>query len=224
MDVFGKELNMEMDYKNKIRLIYLVAAIAIIIMFIFMILNPFKQLNETKKTLESEKARLVKIKSKFEATQKKLEDVTDEFERQKERYTLLKIQFEQATNQNNATFKREIQDVMDYLGVKVSSIGAPEIAPKKQKEPTEEEKNGKKSNEQVEVQDDELKYDKKYFAYSISGPAPEMSTFFYYLENSKRLITLKDGATNITKSGQNDLNATLKIGTYFFQEEGGEDE
>lgn len=223
MGVFGKELNMEMDYKNKIRLIYLATFILVIVMFIFMIINPFKHLQETKKTLESEQARLVKIKEKFEATQKRREDVMDEFERQKERYAILKVQFEQATHQNNATFKREIQDVMDYLGVKVSSIGAPEIAPKKQKPAEENDKDGKAA-EKEEYQDDELKYEKKYFAYNVSGPAPEVSTFFYYLENSKRLITLKNGATNITKSGQNDLNASFKIGTYFFEEEGDENE
>ncbi len=224
MDVFGKELNIEMDYRNKIRLIYLVAVIAVVIMFIFMVLNPFKQLNLAKKALEKEQARLVRVEDKFTATQKRREDVMTEFEKQKERYAILKVQFEKAASQNNATFKREIQDVMDYLGVKLSSIGAPEIAPKKQKEVKDGEKNAKKDVKEEEEKADELQYEKKYFAYSISGPAPEVSTFFYYLENSKRLITLKDGATNITKSGQNDLNATFKIGTYFFEEEGDENE
>ncbi len=220
MDVFGKELNIEMDYKNKIRLIYLLALIAIVIMFIFMVINPFRKLNETRKVYEKEQANLVKIKDKFVATQKKQEDVMTEFEKQKEKYAILKIQFEKAAHQNNATFKREIQDVMDYLGVKLSTIGSPEVAPKKEKAVTEEEAKGKKGDEkEAPVKDDELKYEKKYFAYTISGPAPEVSTLFYYLENSKRLITLKDGATDITKSGQNDLNATFKIGTYFFQEE-----
>lgn len=231
MDVFGKELNIEMDYKNKIRLIYLLALIAIVIMFIFMVVNPLMRLNETKKVYDKEQSNLINIRNKFTATQKKQEDVMAEFEKQKEKYAILKIQFEKAAHQNNATFKREIQDVMDYLGIKLSSIGSPEIAPKKQKEVSEEEakgKNGDKGKEakgkngdkkEEPVKDDEFKYEKKYFAYSISGPAPEVSTLFYYLENSKRLITLKDGATDITKSGQNDLNATFKIGTYFFQED-----
>ena len=220
MDVFGKELNIEMDYKNKIKLIYLLALIAIVIMIIFMVVSPIKKLNETKKVYEKEQTNLVKIKDKFTATQKRQEDVVAEYEKQKEKYAILKIQFEKAAHQNNATFKREIQDVMDYLGIKLASIGSPEIAPKKQKEVSEEEVKGKKGDKKEEpVEEEGLKYDKKYFAYTISGPAPEVSTLFYYLENSKRLITLKDGATNITKSGQDDLNATFKIGTYFFHEE-----
>ena len=225
MDVFGKELNIEMDYKNKIKLIYLMTLIAIVIMIIFMVISPINKLKDTKKVYEKEQANLVKIKDKFIATQKRQEDVEAEFEKQKEKYAILKVQFEKAAHQNNATFKREIQDLMDYLGIRLSSIGSPEIAPKKQKPVSEEEAKGKKKGEAEEpVKDDELKYEKKYFAYDISGPAPEVSTLFYYLENSKRLITLRDGATNITKSGQDDLSATFKIGTYFFQndEEEGE--
>ncbi|WP_320047343.1 hypothetical protein [uncultured Ilyobacter sp.] len=220
MDVFGKELNIEMDYKNKIKLIYLMTLIAIVIMFIFMVINPFSKLKETKKVYEKEQTNLVKIKDKFAATQKRQEEVMAEFEKQKEKYAILKIQFEKAAHQNNATFKREIQDLMDYLGIRLSSIGSPEIAPKKQKPVSEKEAKGKKGDKKEEaVKEDELKYEKKYFAYNISGPAPEVSTLFYYLENSKRLITLKDGAMNITKSGQDDLNATFKIGTYFFHDE-----
>jgi|GEM_PF-5359690 len=225
MDVFGKELNIEMDYKNKIKLIYLMTLIAIVIMIIFMVISPINKLKDTKKVYEKEQANLVKVKDKFIATQKRQEDVEAEFEKQKEKYAILKVQFEKAAHQNNATFKREIQDLMDYLGIGLSSIGSPEIAPKKQKPVSEEEAEGKKKGKVEEpVKDDELKYEKKYFAYNISGPAPEVSTLFYYLENSKRLITLRDGATNITKSGQDDLNATFKIGTYFFQndEEEGE--
>jgi len=196
MELFGKDISIELDDRQQEWAFYIVTAILILALTHLFIVRPVKEIRKNKALLEQEIAKHQKVSKTLASTEEKYELQVAKYEEQKENYDKLAVKMDNASVQNNAILKEVVQKIADYLGVKMISIGAIESR-----------------GEVVEEA-----YEKKYIPYNMEGRGSDISNFFYYLENSEWLLSLKGSPVDLTRSGSGSdekVRTSFKLGAYY---------
>ena len=196
MELFGKEISIDLDDKQQEWVFYIVTLLLILMGTHLFVVKPIVAIRKNKKIFEQEIVKHEKTSGILVASEEKYELQLAKYQEQKENYDKLSVKMENASVQNNAVLKEVVQKIVDYLGVKMISIGAIETR-----------------GEVVEEA-----YEKKYIPYNMEGKGRDMSNLFYYLENSEWLLSLKGNAIDLTRGGSGEdekVRATFKLGAYY---------
>jgi len=196
MELFGKEIAIDLDDRQQELGFYIATTLIVLLITHLFIVRPVVAIRRNQKAYKEEVARHEGVSTKLRAAETKLQLQTAKYEEQRESYDELKVKMDNASVQNNAVLKEVVQKMVDYLGVRVLSIGAME------------------SNGEVV----EGAYEKKYIPYSLEGSGRNVSNLFYYLENSDWLLTLKGSVVDITRGGSGEderVKTTFKLGAYY---------
>lgn len=196
MELFGKEIPIELDDKQQEWAFYIVTVLIVLILTNFLVVKPIKAIRKNKALYEKELVKHDEITETLVTTEKKYKLQLAKYEEQKENYEKLTLKMDNASVQNNAILKEVVQKMADYLGVKMISIGAIESR-----------------GEVVETA-----YEKKYIPYSMEGKGRDVSNLFYYLENSEWLLSLKGSPIDLTRAGSGEdekVRTTFKLGAYY---------
>ncbi len=196
MEFFGKDIEIDLTDNQKKITEYIGVALICLTLTILLIINPLREIKRNKGLLKKEKAKNLKVTRVLKETKERYKLQVLKYEEQKENYSKLQLQMENASIQNNAVLKEVIQKIADHLDVDLLTIGALQETP--------------------EVVDGS--YKKKFIPYSMRGSGEDISTFFYFLENSNWLLTLKGSPVNIKRnSGEEakDIFIRYKLGAYY---------
>ncbi len=196
MELFGREIAIDLDDRQQELGFYIATVLTVLLITHLFIVRPIVTIRRNQKVYEAEVAKHEGVTTKLAAAEEKLQLQVAKYEEQKESYDELKVKLDNASVQNNAVLKEVVQKIVDYLGVRVLSIGAMET-----------------SGNVVEGS-----YEKKYIPYSLEGTGRDISNLFYYLENSEWLLTLKGSIVDITRGGSGEderVKTTFKLGAYY---------
>jgi hypothetical protein len=182
MELFGKEIDIDLDLK-KLKLIILVGlGLGIVILITFLIILPIKtDLDKNKKLVSVKKEKISKDRE-LVRVEKKYEQISKEREKQNDRlYEVLK-EFEEHSLKDEAQLKQMVQEILNYLDIKLIEIGK-----------TEEDPDA-----------GTLQYIEKMIPYTIAGNGRDIALFFYFLENGKGLLTLESGRIEMINKAYDD--------------------
>lgn len=196
MEFFGKDITIDLDDRQQELGFYIVTILMVLLITHLFIVRPIVTIRRNQKVYEAEVVKHEGVTTRLTAAEKKLQLQTAKYEEQRESYDELKVKLDNASVQNNAILKEVVQKIVDYLGVRVVSIGAME-----------------NSGNVVEGA-----YEKKYIPYNLEGTGRNISNLFYYLENSEWLLTLKGSIVDITRGGSGEderVKTTFKLGAYY---------
>jgi len=196
MELFGKEIAIDLDDRQQEWSFYIATVLVVLLITHLFVVKPIVAIRRNQKTYEAEVVKHEGVTIKLVTADEKLQLQTAKYEEQKESYDELKVKMDNASVQNNAILKEVVQKVVDYLGVRMLSIGAME------------------GNGEVV----EGAYEKKYIPYSMEGTGRNIANLFYYLENSEWLLTLKGSALDITRGGSGEkekVKTIFKLGAYY---------
>jgi len=199
MELFGKEINIDLDDKQQEWGFYIVTTLLVLLFTYLFIVKPINTIRTNQRLYKEEVAKNERVGKILGDTKLKYDLQVAKYEEQKENYDKLKIRMDNASVQNNAVLKEVVQKIVDYLGVRLVSIGAIQG-----------------SEEVVEGS-----YEKKYIPYTMQGKGKDISNLFYYLENSEWLLTLKGSIVNMTRSGSGPdekVNVKFRLGAYYPRE------
>jgi hypothetical protein len=201
MEVFGKEINLDLELTEKQQKLVTVLGILLLTVAISypMIVKPSLKLKAKKEELAVTEQKKNVARADMQKEKGRYESLLAEYQRQKDRLEILETKFKNSSLQDNASLKNMVQEILDHLKIKVIEIGAPELA------------------------EDESGYVKIYTPYKISGDANMVAKFFYFLENSNYLITLRGSALEMKQAQNtdaNDVEVKFKVGSYFIDEGG----
>ncbi|MCS5420339.1 MULTISPECIES: hypothetical protein [Psychrilyobacter] len=211
MDLFGKEININIDKKQTKLLIITGTAIGIIIVVYFLVISPIGKIFDKKEELLRVKQEKISTEQNLKLFEKRYERVKVEREAQKYRLEKLLEEFRQHSFKDEARLKQMIQDILDYLNIELLEIG---------------------KTETMEIEENK-EYQRKTIPYKISGNGRDIGLFFYYLENSKALLTLKKSRLEVAVKPFNEgdkkiglVEVKFKLGYYNItaENEGGNDE
>lgn len=199
VQVFGKEIEMEQKH---------ISIISILVIFFLVVGGAYplilkKSINLKLKTEEEKKefANMNRAKNSFDKELALYERVSKLHEDRKMYLKDLTQKFKNASLKDETDLKVAIQSMFDYLGLNMVQTGKSEIA------------ENKKS------------YSKRYIPYTIQGEFYKVSRFFYYIENSKWLISFK-GSDLIMKQIESQkgkaekIQVQFKIGAYYIDKKG----
>lgn len=196
MELFGREINIELDDKQQEWGFYILTAVLGIFCTYLFIVKPVGNIRTNKRLYQEEVAKNERVGKILASTREKYELQVAKYEEQKDNYERLQVQLENASVQNNAVLKEVVQKMADYLEVELVSIGAIQS-----------------SGDVVEGS-----YEKKYIPYTMKGKGKDVSNLFYYLENSQWLLTLKGSIVNMTRIGSGEdeeVNVNFRLGAYY---------
>lgn len=205
MELFGRDINIDLDVRQQEWGFYIGTTLIVLILTYLFIVKPVNNIRTNQSLYKEEVAKNEETGKVLGNTEVKYDLQIAKYEEQKENYEKLKVKMENASVQNNAVLKEVVQKMLDYLNVKLVSIGAIQG-----------------SEEVVESY-----YEKKYIPYSLQGKGNDISNLFYYLENSEWLLTLKGSIINMTRSGSGEderVSVNFRLGAYYPKETGGESE
>ena len=196
MELFGKDITIDLDDRQQELGFYIATALITLLITHLFIVRPILSIRRNQKIYKEEVVKHEGVTTKLKDTEVKFQLQTAKYEEQRESYDELKVKLDNASVQNNAILKEVVQKIVDYLGVRVVSIGAME-----------------NSGNVVEGA-----YEKKYIPYNLEGTGRNISNLFYYLENSEWLLTLKGSVVDITRGGSGEdekVKTTFKLGAYY---------
>ncbi len=202
MELFGKELRIDMELSEKQQKLVTILGVVVLTVLISipMIVKPSLKLKVKKQELVAAEQQKAVARTEMEKEKGRYESLLAEYERQSDRLDFLETKFENSSLQDNASLKKMVQEILDHLKIIVLEIGAPELAK------------------------DESGYVKIYTPYKIAGDANMVAKFFYFLENSNYLITLRGSSLEmkqVQNTDENDVEVKFKVGSYFI-DKGGE--
>lgn len=208
MEVFGREINLDIDLKAELSekqikiLIFAASILVFVVVMMPAVVFPIMKIMEENKQIEQLNQKLQGAQATYLKEKKKYDTQFSIYQEQKEDLDLLRVKFENSSLEDETSLKFMIDDLARYLGVSVSAIG------------------------RVEVAEDKEGYTKKYTPYVVKGTVANVSKLFYYLENSNFLITMRGAGVQLTRSGRDAKDRSIvevrfKVGAYFI-EEGGE--
>lgn len=169
MDLFGKEININFDKKQMKLLIVIGMALGIILFIYFLVISPIGTVFDKKKELFKVSQEKILTTQNLNLFKKRYEKIKAEREGQKYRLEKLLVEFKQHSFKDEARLKQMVQDILDYLNIELLEIGKAEI---------------------VEIEGNK-EYKRNVIPYKIIGNGRDIALFFYYLENSRSLLTLK---------------------------------
>ncbi|OQY42081.1 MAG: hypothetical protein B6227_03275 [Fusobacteriia bacterium 4572_74] len=209
MDLFGKEININ---KKQIKLLLITGTIiGIIFLIYFLVISPIGRIFDKKEELVKVKQEKIVTAQNLKLFEKRYERIKVERANQKYRLEELLNKFNEYSFKDEARLKQIIQDILDHLNIELLEIG---------------------KTETVEIEGNK-EYKRKVIPYKITGSGRDIALFFYYLENSKNLLTLKNSRLEIMTKPFNmeDENPGLievkfRLGYYNIttESEGGNDE
>ena len=211
MELFGKEINIDMDKKQTKLLIVIGTIIGIVLLLYFLIMLPIGRIFDKKEELLRVKQENILVKQNLKLFEKRYDKVEVEKNNQKYRLEELLNEFKKSSFKDEARLKQMIQDILDHLSVEMIEIGKTETM----------------------VIEGNKEYKRKMIPYKIVGNGRNIALFFYYLENSKTLLTLKKSRLEVVVKplSEGDQKADLievkfKLGYYDITggNKGGEDE
>jgi hypothetical protein len=169
MDLFGKQININMDIKKTKLLLVIGTVIGIIFLTFFFVISPIGRVFDKKDELLRVKQEKTSTEQNLKLFEKKYERIKLERANQKYRLEKLLEEFKQYSFKDESRLKQMIQEILDYLNVELLEIG---------------------KTESVEIEGNH-EYKRNIIPYKITGEGRDVALFFYYLENSKTLLTLK---------------------------------
>ncbi len=209
MDLFGKEINID---KKQIKLLTIIGTIiGVIFLIYFLVISPIGRIFDKKKELVRVKQEKILTEQNLNLFEKRYERVKLERANQKYRLEELLEEFRKYSFKDEARLKQMIQDILDHLNIELLEIG---------------------KTETMEIEGNK-EYKRKVMPYKIIGNGRDIALFFYYLENSRALLTMKKSRLEVmTKPfSQGDQKTGLvevkfKLGYYNITAEnkGGNDE
>lgn len=211
MNLFGKEIKINMDKKQMKLLTVIGTAIGIIFLIFYLIISPIRRIFDKKSELFKAKKEKISTEQNLKLFEKRYERVQVERENQKYRLEKLLEEFKQHSLKDEARLKQMIQDIMDHLNIELLEIG---------------------KTETMEIEGNK-EYKKRLMPYKIKGDGRDIALFFYYLENSRALLTLKKSRLEVAAKTFNEgdektglIEVKFKLGYYNItaENEGGNDE
>lgn len=202
LNLFGQTLNLE--DKHIMAGTGIVVALVAILGAMFLVMPKYQRYTEVKTELETNQITLANEQARYTKEYAKLQNLKKIYEEQKMNLEALKQRFQDASLKDETDLKILVQKLIIDLGLKSIEIGAAEVAAEKQS------------------------YTKKYIPYKLTGSFEQMGRFFYYLENSKWLLTFKGSDLKLTKMEKMKdpktkieyLESSFKVGAYILK--GGE--
>ena len=197
MELFGKEINFD---NTKIKsLITIGFGIGIIFLIYFLVIAPIKRISSKKKELEKVKIERTSTDQDLKLLIKRYDESQLELDKQQNKLDELLKRYNSQKLEDEAQLKKMIQEILNNLDIELLEIGKTEV-------------------EEIK---DKIEYKKKMIPYKISGNGRDIALFFYYLENSKFLLTLKNSRLEATSrvfdesSEKNkDIEVKFKVGYY----------
>lgn len=186
----------EKNLKTTVYIFIVLIILALIGVFIVPNVMTLKERHETYQTKIKE---LENEKNNYEIAKKKYEDTKALKEKYEKEFEALKEKFKEGIVEDETHLKVLIQRLINYLGLEMLKTG---------------------KIEQGEVGEG---YSKKFIPYTIRGDFDQVSRFFFYLENSKWLITFKGSELSMKSvkyKEQDKVEVMFKTGAYY--SEGGE--
>jgi hypothetical protein len=211
MNLFGKEININMDKKQTKLLVIIVTTIGIVFLVFFLVISPIGRIFDKKNELSKAEQEKISTEQNLKLFEKRYERIKLERENQKYRLEKLLEEFRQHSLKDEARLKQMIQDILDHLNIELLEIG---------------------KTETMEIEGNK-EYKKKLMPYKIKGNGRDVALFFYFLENSRALLTLKKSrlevAAKIFSEGDEKtglIEVKFKLGYYNITTEnkGGNDE
>lgn len=211
MDLFGKEINVNMDKKQMKLLIVVGTVIGILFLVFFLIISPIGRILDKKEELSRVRQERILAEQNLKLFEKRYEKVKLERADQKYRLEKLLEEFRQHSFNDEARLKQMIQDILDHLNIELLEIG---------------------KTETMEIEGNK-EYKRRILPYKIIGNGRDIALFFYYLENSKSLLTLKKSRLEVIvkpfsegEEKSNLIEVKFKLGYYNIttEGEGGNDE
>jgi len=199
MDLFGKEININIDKKKTKLLLVIGTIIGIILLVFFLLISPIGRIFDKKEELLKVQQEKILTEQNLKLFERKYEKIKLERANQKYRLQELLEEFRQYSFKDEARLKQMVQDILDHLNVELLEIG---------------------KTESVEIEGNK-EYKINMIPYKIMGRGRDVALFFYYLENSKTLLTLKKSRVEVvTKSFNKDevkiglIEVKFKLGYY----------
>ena len=176
MNLFGKEININMDKKETKLLVIIGSVIGVIFLVFFFVISPIGKIFDKKNELSKSKQEKISTEQNLKLLKKRYERVELEKTNQKQRLEKLLEEFRQHSLKDEARLKKMIQDILDHLNIELLEIG---------------------KTETLEIEGNK-EYKKRLMPYKIKGNGRDVALFFYYLENSRALLTLKKSRLEVT--------------------------
>lgn len=211
MDLFGKNININFDKKQMKLFLIIGTAIGIIFLLSFLVISPIGRIFDKKEELSRVQKEKILTEQNLKLFEKRYERIKVERVNQKYRLEKLLEEFRRYSFKDEARLKQMIQDILDHLNVELLEIGKMEI---------------------VEIEGNK-EYKRKTIPYKIIGNGRDIALFFYYLENSRALLTLKKSRLEVITKSVNEgeiasgqIEVKFKLGYYDITAEnkGGNDE
>jgi len=211
MDLFGKNININFDKKQMKLFLIIGTAIGIIFLLSFLVISPIGRIFDKKEELLRVQKEKILTEQNLKLFEKRYERIKVERVNQKYRLEKLLEEFRRYSFKDEARLKQMIQDILDHLNVELLEIGKMEI---------------------VEIEGNK-EYKRKTIPYKIIGNGRDIALFFYYLENSRALLTLKKSRLEVITKSVNEgeiasgqIEVKFKLGYYDITAEnkGGNDE
>ena len=189
MNLFGKEINVSID-KKKTKLLLIIGTIIGIIFFTFLfVISPMREVFDKKGELSKVEQEKISTEQNLKLFEKKYKKIEIERANQKFKLKNLLEEFREHSFKDEARLKQMIQDILDHLNIELLEIGKTETAELGKMESN----NG---------------YNKNTIPYKINGNGRDIALFFYYLENSRPLLTLKKSRLEVTAKSSNNNEKT----------------
>lgn len=185
--------------KNLKTAVYVFIVLIIVALVGIFIIPNIMILKERHETYQVKVGELQKEKNNYEVAKKKYEDTKADAERYQKEFEALREKFREGIVEDETHLKILIQRLIGYLGLEMLRTG---------------------KLEQGEVGEG---YSKKFIPYIVRGDFDQISRFFFYLENSKWLITFKGSELSmksVKHKEQDKVEVQFKAGAYY--SEGGE--
>ncbi|MEI6857284.1 hypothetical protein [Psychrilyobacter sp.] len=211
MDLFEKEININMDKKQIKLFIIIGTVIGIILIIYFLVISPIGRIFDKKEELLRVRQEKISTEQNLRLFEKRYERVKMERVDQKYRLEKLLEEFKEHSFKDEARLKQMIQDILDHLNIELLEIG---------------------KTETMEIEGNK-EYKRMVMPYKITGNGRDIALFFYYLENSRSLLTLKKSRLEVVvkpfsegDKKQSLIEVKFKLGYYNITagNEGGNDE
>jgi len=185
--------------KNLKTTVYILIVLIIIALIGVFIVPNVLELKSRHEEYQRKIAELQTEINNYEVAKKKYEDTKADAEKYAKEFEALKEKFREGIIEDETHLKVLVQRLINYLGLEMLKTG---------------------KIEQGEVGEG---YSKKFIPYTVRGDFDQVSRFFYYLENSKWLITFKGSElkmSSVKYKEQDKVEVQFKAGAYYA--EGGE--
>ncbi|BDU49583.1 hypothetical protein [Haliovirga abyssi] len=214
-EIFGKEIDIDVKIDEKgIMALSIVASIILIAATGYFIIYPkVIKITQNKQEVKKKNQEIVKVEKAYKSIKSKYDLANKIYSNQKDKLEILNSKFANSSLKNETDLKIAIQKFIDYFKLDILKTGSVQIDAKEIKiEPAND------KDKKIKI------YKRMYIPYTVQGNLKDITTFFYYLENSKWLLTFKKSDLSIkkleTKNMSQDtgkIEVNFKVGAYVLE-------